>query len=113
MPKLALAGLLLAIPSVASAGPFDLTWAAFDPGDDVLAQVLRDLFLTNSGQGIANQRTIIGILMGLFSATVGIIAMTLIIYQTLVAMFAAGERVWFWTKKRPGLPPSASRSQPS
>lgn len=93
LPKLALAGLVLAVPSVASAGPFDLSWAAFDPGDDVLAQVLRDLFLTNSNaEGIGNQRTIIGILMGLFSAAVGIIAMTTIIYQTLVATFSAGEK---------------------
>lgn len=93
LPKLALAGLLLALPSVASAGPFDLTWSMFDPGDDVMAQALRDLFLTNSSaEGIGNQRTIIGMMMGLLTGVIVVLAMTTLVYQTIVAVFAAGEK---------------------
>lgn len=72
----------------------NLSWDQLDPSDDWTAQLLRGVFPAIGGAGGAdgqNQRTVLGILVGLFSGFVCLIALVWIIYATILQIIRAGE----------------------
>ena len=75
-------------------GVSDIRWEMLLPGDDWTAQVLRGIFPAigqPDGSGdVANQRTVLGILAGLLSGFVGLIAVVWVIYSTCVQMMRVG-----------------------
>ncbi|TDH61188.1 hypothetical protein E2C06_18290 [Dankookia rubra] len=97
---------LAAAPSLAAAAPFsDLTWGALsDPGDDWAATVLRSVLpsMVQGGAEMANQRTVIGLMVGWLSGLVFMIAAVWTIYGALTNLIRTASRGtalhehWHW-----------------
>ena len=86
--------LIVTLPGASHAqGYTDLAWSAFDPGDDFTAQVIRSAFGVGVGAGgpIANQSSAFGVMLGLFTAAVGIIVLTVFLYSTVMELVRAGD----------------------
>jgi conjugal transfer/type IV secretion protein DotA/TraY len=83
-------------PAAAAPGGFARwNWSMLDPGDDWTAEVLRGVFPTMGLDGsgdVANQRTVLGIMAGMATAFIGLIAVAYFLYTAIIQVVAAGER---------------------
>lgn len=72
-----------------------LQWSQLDPADDWTAQLLRGVFPALDGGGdageVQNQRTVLGLLVGLFSGFVCLIAVVWVVYATILEIVRAGD----------------------
>jgi conjugal transfer/type IV secretion protein DotA/TraY len=88
--------LALAAPALA-ASPFDVSWAALDPGDDWAAQMINDVFPINGStctggtNCTGNAATVVGQIVGQLTGFVLAIAMFFICYQTLTNIHRVAE----------------------
>ena len=90
-----LAAVALATPALAqTTTPYDVSWAALDPGNDWAAQVLRSLFPIpggTAGTSTGAEATIIQQIVGQFTGFVAAIACAFVIYNTVMSIHRAAE----------------------
>ena len=89
------AAVALATPALAQAtNPYDVSWAALDPGNDWAAQVLRSLFPIpggTAGTSTGSEATVIQQIVGQFTGFVAAIACAFVIYNTVMSIHRAAE----------------------
>jgi conjugal transfer/type IV secretion protein DotA/TraY len=90
-----LALLVIAGPAFAqSINPYDVSWAALDPGNDWAAQVLRSIFPIPggvAGTSTGNEATVIQQLVGQFTGFVAAIACAFVAYSVIMNIHRAAE----------------------
>ena len=77
-----------------AANPYDLSWAALDPGNDWAAQVIRFIFPipgTAPGTPTGNEATVIQLIVGQFTGFVAAIACAFVVYTTIINVHRAAE----------------------
>ena len=94
--------ILLTVALVALAGPafaqgvnpYDVSWAALDPGNDWAAQVLRSIFPIPggvAGTSTGNEANVIQLLVGQFTGFVAAIACAFVAYNVIMNIHRAAE----------------------
>jgi conjugal transfer/type IV secretion protein DotA/TraY len=92
-----LAVVAIAGPAYAQAGstnPYDVSWAALNPGSDWSATVLNSLFPipgNAAGQSTGNEATVIGQIVGQFTGFVAAIACAFVCYNVIINIHRAAE----------------------
>src|SRR6202050_4448488 len=85
----------IAGPAFAQAtNPYDVSWAALDPGNDWAAQVLRSLFPIpggTAGTSTGSEATVIQQIVGQSTGFVAAIACAFVIYNTVMSIHRAAE----------------------
>ena len=93
----ALAVIALAAPAIAQTtptNPYDVSWAALNPGSDWSATVLNSLFpmnKTSTGQNTGAEATVIGQIAGQFTGFVAAIACAFVCYTVIMNIHRAAE----------------------
>ncbi len=93
----ALAVIALAAPAIAQTtptNPYDVSWAALNPGSDWSATVLNSLFPmngTSTGQNTGAEATVIGQIAGQFTGFVAAIACAFVCYTVIMNIHRAAE----------------------
>lgn len=92
---LALALVVVAGPAFAQGtNPYDVSWAALDPGNDWAAQVLRSIFPIpggTPGSSTGNEATVIQQIVGQFTGFVAAIAAAFVCYNVIMNIHRAAE----------------------
>jgi conjugal transfer/type IV secretion protein DotA/TraY len=92
---LSLVLLALAGPAFAQAvNPYDVTWAALDPGNDWAAQVIRSIFPIpggTPGTTTGTEATVIQQIVGQFTGFIGAIASAFVCYNVIMNIHRAAE----------------------
>jgi conjugal transfer/type IV secretion protein DotA/TraY len=91
-----IAVLAIAGPALAqtSSNPYDVSWAALNPGSDWSATVLNSLFPipgNPTGQATGNEATVIGQVVGMFTGFVAAIACAFVSYNVIMNIHRAAE----------------------
>ena len=74
--------------------PYDVSWAALDPGQDWSAQVLRSIFPipgSKPGMPTGNEATVIQQIVGQFTGFIGAIACAFVAYNVIMNIHRAAE----------------------
>jgi len=79
-----------------AANPYDVSWAALNPGNDWAAQVIQSLFpvtgaTTAPGTSPGSATTVIQLIVGQFTGFVGAVACAFLVYTTLMNIHRAAE----------------------
>jgi conjugal transfer/type IV secretion protein DotA/TraY len=96
---LALTFVAIAVPVLAQTNTgnnYDVSWSALNPGDDWAAQVINSIFPISSSSNSSTtstgaEATVIGSIVGQFTAFVAAIAMAFVCYNTIVNIHRAAE----------------------
>lgn len=96
---LAIAATTLIQPAFAqapAANPYDVSWAALNPGNDWAAQVIQSLFpvtgaTTAPGTSPGSATTVIQLIVGQFTGFVGAIACAFLVYTVIMNIHRAAE----------------------
>jgi len=92
---LTLALVAVAGPAFAAApNPYNVSWAALDPGTDWAAQVIRSIFPIpggTPGTSTGSEATVIQLIVGQFTGFVAVIACFFVTYTVLVSIHRAAE----------------------
>lgn len=93
LPAVCFALILIALAGPAFAGPFDLSWAALDPGDDWSAQMIKSVFPVNGAPPLptGTAATVIGQIIGQLTGFVAAIAMFYVCYTTIMHIHRVAE----------------------
>ena len=74
--------------------PYNVSWAALNPGNDWAAQVINSLFPIAGNSNITstgNEATVIGQIVGQFTGFIAAIACAFVIYNTIMSIHRAAE----------------------
>jgi conjugal transfer/type IV secretion protein DotA/TraY len=92
-----LAVVAIAGPALAQTGntnPYDVSWAALNPGNDWSATVLNSLFPVpgnTAGQSTGNEATVVGQIVGQFTGFIAAIACAFVCYNVMINIHRAAE----------------------
>ncbi|MGH7122043.1 MAG: DotA/TraY family protein [Acetobacteraceae bacterium] len=94
LAALTLIVLAAAHPAFAQTNPYNISWAALNPGNDWAAQVLRSLFPipgNTPGASTGSEATVIGTILGQFTGFIAAIACAFVCYTTVMNIHRAAE----------------------